>query len=143
MMFNSIWKKIKSNYSLHSWFLQQWNVLQKLKPYSKSFFWRITLYITKRYQLLNSPKNIKLRSLVLQQCGQIVFPNKRHFSNKVITNMVKKTMQCHVLPIFVKTTTIITTFNLWMRPSWFNTFVLVVNYNNNKREPCHVTIGIF
>ncbi len=52
-------------------------------------------------------------------------------------------MECHVLPIFTKTRTINTTFNLRMQPNWFNTFVLVVNYNNNKWEPCHITIGIF
>ncbi len=42
--------------------------------------------------------------------------------------MITKTMDLHVLPNFEYTTTISTSFDLWMSKGGVDTFVLVVNY---------------
>jgi hypothetical protein len=58
--------------------------------------------------------------------------------------MVNKTMERYMFPTLVETTTVTTIFDLWMfNGRGFDTFVLVVNYINKKRETCHITIGIF
>ncbi len=52
-------------------------------------------------------------------------------------------MDHHVFLTFVETITMIVTFDLWMSCGGLDTFALVVNYINNKWEPCHITINIF
>jgi hypothetical protein len=52
-------------------------------------------------------------------------------------------MECHVLPALVKATTIITTFDLWMSRTCFDTFVFVINYINKKWQPCHIIMSFF
>jgi len=52
-------------------------------------------------------------------------------------------MERYVLLTFAKTTTMTTTFDLWMPRKGFDTFMLVVNYTNQWWETCHIIVGIF
>jgi hypothetical protein len=52
-------------------------------------------------------------------------------------------MDCHILHALAKAITMKTTFDLWMSCGGFDIFALVVNYINNKWEPCRIIIGIF
>ncbi len=63
--------------------------------------------------------------------------------DEVILDMVNKTMESHVLPTLAETTTIITTFDLWMCHGGFDTFSLVVNYINRQWISSHVPVRIF
>jgi len=57
--------------------------------------------------------------------------------------MVTKTIQLHVLPRLVKTTTLLASFDLWMSRGGVDTFALVINCLNESWMPRHVTIGLF
>jgi len=52
-------------------------------------------------------------------------------------------MEHHILPSLAKVIMVTTTFDLWMFHGLFDTFTLVVNYINQKWEPCHTIMGIF
>jgi hypothetical protein len=112
-------------------------------PIQELFLEDLILYIIKGYQPFISIKNVWLKRLVLHQCGQVTFPSRQQLGNEVIPSMVNKTMEHHVLPTLANAITVIATFDMWMLRGCFNTFVLVVNYINKKREPCHVIVGIF
>jgi len=57
--------------------------------------------------------------------------------------MVNKFMECHVILALVKATIGIATCHLQMLRKWFDRFVLVVNYIDEKWERCHIIINIF
>ncbi len=57
--------------------------------------------------------------------------------------MVKKTMQLHVLPGLVETSTLSISFDLWMSKGGVDNFALVINYLNESWMPQHVTMGLF
>jgi len=46
----------------------------------------------------------------------------------VLPKMVQKTMDLHVLHIFETTTTIATSFDLWMSKGGVDIFALMINY---------------
>jgi len=47
---------------------------------------------------------------------------------QVLLKMVQKTMDLHVLHSLETTTTIFTSFDLWMSKGCVNTFALMINY---------------
>jgi hypothetical protein len=57
--------------------------------------------------------------------------------------MVTKTIQLHVLLRLAETTTLSTSFDLWMSKGGVDTFALVINYLYESWMPQHVTIGLF
>ncbi len=57
--------------------------------------------------------------------------------------MVPKTTNLHMLPILASTTTMFTSFDLWMSKGGVNTFTLIINYLNEIWIPIHVIIGLF
>ncbi len=48
-----------------------------------------------------------------------------------------------MLPILTSTTTMFTSFDIWMSKGGVNTFTLVINYLNKIWMLVHVTIGLF
>ncbi len=86
------------------------------------------LYICKRYKNLSTCKNIWLWRLVLCQCPCVNFPPCSNLVEHVLPKMVQKTMDLHVLHIFETTTTIATSFDLWMSKGGVDIFALMINY---------------
>jgi hypothetical protein len=81
--------------------------------FKNCFLEDLILYIIKGNQPLSSIENVWLRRLVLHQCGQVTFPSRQQFNNKVISSM-SKTMEHHIVPILVNAITITTTFDMWI-----------------------------
>jgi hypothetical protein len=57
--------------------------------------------------------------------------------------MVKHTLDEFVLPYIDVVVSVITSFDLWMNKSAFDTFALMINFLTLDWEPKHVTIGLF
>jgi hypothetical protein len=62
----------------------------------------------------------------------VVFPSCATFVKEVLPIMVTKTIQLHVLPGLVKTTTLLVSFDLWMSRGGVDTFALVINCLNES-----------
>jgi hypothetical protein len=52
-------------------------------------------------------------------------------------------MDRYVLPMLAQCDIYFITFNLWMNQTRFDTFLLIVNFLEQDRVLCHVTIGLF
>jgi hypothetical protein len=64
--------------------------------------------------------------------------------NEVILNMTStRPWITMVFFALVEVITVTTTFDLWMSHGGLDAFALVVNYINNKWEPCHIMISVF
>jgi len=74
---------------------------------------------------------------------RVVFPSCGTFVKEMLLAMVTKTVRLHVLPGFVKATTLPASFDLWMSRGGVDTFALVINCLNEFWMPQHVTIGLF
>ncbi len=57
--------------------------------------------------------------------------------------MLFKVMEMHVLLTIAECDTTIMTFAFWMSKIGFYTFGLVINFVDDDRVLCHVTIGMF
>jgi len=65
------------------------------------------------------------------------------FVEEMLTIMVKKTMDHHVLPNLALTTMVSASFDLWMFCGGVNIFALVINFLNDKWVPVHIIVGLF
>jgi hypothetical protein len=78
---------------------------KKTNHVQKQFLKDLVFYIAKGCYLLSSIENIWLKKV----CPS--FLNKQQFANKVMPNMVNKTMELYVLHTLIETITIIATFD--------------------------------
>jgi hypothetical protein len=52
-------------------------------------------------------------------------------------------MATYVLPMTTQCATVITTYDLWMLKSSYDTFALVINFINSNWVTCHIIVGLF
>ncbi len=57
--------------------------------------------------------------------------------------MLQKIMEIYLFPTLVQYAIINVTFDLRILRTRFDTFALLVNFINDQRVPCHLTIGFF
>ncbi len=92
---------------------------------------------------LSTCDNIWSKRLVLCFYLHVVFSFCATFIKEMLPAMVTKTIQLHVLLRLAETTTLSTSFDLWMSKGGVDTFALVINYLYESWMPQHVTIGLF
>jgi len=108
-----------------------WNIIEHS--------WRSdAIYIcVKGFKSLFTYEIIWLWMLVLHQCLHVVFPFHFTLVKKMILVMIKEKPWiyiCHL--IFASTTTMVTSFDLWMSKGVMHTFALGINYLMNFGPLC-------
>jgi hypothetical protein len=101
------------------------------------------LLVVKGLLLLNMVESIWMRQSGLWKEPQVVFTSCRTLMENILPSMMKCTLQEFVFPFVNVTTSIITTFHLWINKDAFNTFALVINFLTLDWEPKLVTTGLF
>ncbi len=90
------------------------------------------MYICKGYRPLSTCENVWLRRLILHQSLCVLFPFRSSFVEEVLSAMVKKTMDHHVLSNLTLTTMVFASFDLWMYRGEVDAFALVINFLNDN-----------
>jgi len=61
----------------------------------------------------------------------------------MLSTMIKKTMDQHVLPNLASTIIVSTSFDLWMPCNNMDIFALIINFLNDTWVPMHIIVGLF
>jgi len=56
--------------------------------------------------------------------------------------LMQKTMEVYVLPAIGQCAIVLTTFDLWMSRSGYDTFALVINFISSSWVPCHIIVRL-
>jgi hypothetical protein len=103
----------------------------------------LALFIAKELLPLSFVETPFFRRLVFKQNPHLNFPSMEVLVNEILLKITKKTKEKYISSTFESCNTCTISFDLWMSITGVDTFVLIVQFLNDKWEPCHVTIGLF
>ncbi len=86
------------------------------------------LLMTKGFFPLSTCENVWMRRLTLRLDPKMVFPFQKRLFKQILLMMVTHYLNLHVRPLPNVTSTITTTFDLWMSKGQHDTFDFVVKF---------------
>jgi hypothetical protein len=101
------------------------------------------LFVVKKLLPMRNMESIWLQWMAYMLCPWVVFPSKKTFVDKILPNLVKKTLNTYVVFALANYLSITCTFDLWMSKGAHDFSTCVVNFISSDLEANHMMIGLF